>query len=100
MFKIPSPITYPCSIQVYGDKGLRDGEEVDKRVQLKHKPKLVRSGDKLKIIVLTNSFVPGKAHSDEEVDHEKYVEAKIDLLGGVLYPSCTCLHSKAAKRFV
>ena len=33
--------TYPCSIQVYGDNGLGDGEEVDKRFEFQHKPKLV-----------------------------------------------------------
>ena len=39
-----------------------------------------------------------KTHPDEKVDHEKNVEGEIDLLGGVLWPLCACLHSKAESK--
>ena len=44
---IHSMTTYPCSIQVYGDNWLGDGEEVDKRFEFQHKPKLVRGRNEL-----------------------------------------------------
>ena len=39
-----------------------------------------------------------KTHPNEKVDHEKNVEGEIDLLGGVLCPSCASLHSKAENK--
>ena len=35
------PEADPCPVQVYGDKGGRDGEVVHKRVELQHEPDLV-----------------------------------------------------------
>ena len=39
-----------------------------------------------------------KTHPNEKIAHEKNVEGEIDLLGGVLCPSCTSLHSKAENK--
>ena len=36
-------LTNPCSVQVDGYKGGRDGEVVDEGVKLQHEPELVRS---------------------------------------------------------
>ena len=71
-----SQLTNPCSIQVDGNKGGRDGEVVNKGIELEHEPELVGGGDK----------------ADEEVDHEEDVEGKVDLLKSVLAPGHTLLY--------
>ena len=43
-----SVVTYPGAVQVYRDKGRRDGEVIHEGVELQHEPELVRCGDKLK----------------------------------------------------
>ena len=42
------PQPYPGPVQVDGDKGGRDGEVVNKGIQLQHEPELVRGGNELK----------------------------------------------------
>ena len=43
-----SVLTYPGAVQVYRDKGGRDGEVIHEGVELQHEPELVGGGDKLK----------------------------------------------------
>ena len=73
-------LTNPCSVQVDGYKGGRDGEVVDEGVKLQHEPELVGGGNE----------------ADEEVDHEEDVEGEVDLLEPVLAPGHTLLNSVVA----
>ena len=86
-------LTNPCSVQVYGDEGRRDGEVVDEGVNFKHEPELVRGSNELgKPQSMRNRFQNNymiynlRGHPDEEVDHEENVEGEVDLLCRVLYP--------------
>ena len=69
-------LTNPGPVQIYWNKGGRDGEVVDKGVKLEHEPELVGGGDE----------------PDEEVDHEEDVEGKVDLLKPVLAPGYTLFY--------
>ena len=86
-------LTNPCSVQVYGDEGRRNGEVVDEGVNFKHEPELVRGSNELgKPQSMRNRFQNNymiynlRGHPDEEVDHEENVEGEVDLLCRVLYP--------------
>merc|ERR1712223_631252 len=65
----------PSSVEVDRDKGGRDGEVVNEGVELQHEEDLVRSC----------------YESYEEVDHEKDVEGKINLLRSIFHPRNTLL---------
>ena len=43
------PQPYPIPVEIDGDKGGRDGEVVNKGIQLQHEPELVRGGNELKL---------------------------------------------------
>ena len=86
------PQPYPIPVEIDGDKGGRDGEVVNEGIQLQHEPELVRGGNELKKSMRRDCGCGNVTDPDEEVDHEEYVECKINLLCCVLSPGDTGLH--------
>ena len=88
------PQSYPIPVEIDGDKGGRDGEVVNKGIQLQHEPELVRSGNELNKSMRRDCGCgcENVTDPDEEVDHEEYVECQINLLCCVLSPGDTGLH--------
>ena len=88
------PQSYPVPVEIDGDKGGRDGEVVNEGIQLQHEPELVGGSNELKTKQSdeTVDVYLYKTDPDEEVDHEEYVECKINLLCCVLSPGDAGLH--------
>ena len=81
----------PSSVEVDRDKGGRDGEVVDEGVELQHEEDLVGSCNELRKGRVSCLKTVSSTHSNEEVDHEKDVEGKINLLRSIFHPRNTLL---------